>query len=375
MKEVVILGAGFTGQTIVDKLHADQLFHITLIDKHNYISYKPLFPDVATGRLPSDVIEYSLKEYAHRKNIDYIAGTVTAIDTKSCEINIDQRTIRYDYLVVATGVETSFYGSDQFRPYVYTIDSLEECKRLQQDLEQIYSSGSKKLTINIIGGGYTGIETATHLRKVLLHHNIQPDITIIEAQDQILKMMPEWIRKKTVEHLNNLQIRIETNIRVTNLSDEGVYLKERLLPADIVIWSAGMQGTKVSSFFSSVARNKRIDVDAYLHPDGLKNVFIAGDASSLYRMAVPIAKQYGQYVASSFIRLEKGVEQKPFKAKDYGYVIALANHRGIGKLGIIPVDGLFGYLFHYFMCALTLLGCKNKQKLFSTILSRMVSKS
>ncbi|MEW6536681.1 MAG: FAD-dependent oxidoreductase [Candidatus Auribacterota bacterium] len=372
MKEVVVIGAGFAGQGVVNQLRKNKNFHITIIDKNNFISYKPLFPDVAAGRLAPEIIEYPLEQYAKNKKIDFISGRVSSINTNSCEIHINNRKIAYDYLVIATGVETAFHGFDHFRKYAYTIDSLEECKRLQHDLQIKLYSDTESLKVSIIGGGYTGIETATHIRQTIVRHKKKHHITVIEAQDRILKGMPEWIQNKALKHLQRSNIEILTNAGVTDITGTAVHLGKQVIPADIIIWSAGMQGTDVASFFSSLTRHKRIDVDDYLRPDGLENVFIAGDASSLYRMSVPIAKQYAEYAASSIVLLEKQAVPLPFKAKDYGYIIALADHRGIGKLGILPVDGLFGYLFHYFMCGLSLLGWKNKWHLLTSILSNMI---
>ena len=224
------------------------------------------------------------------------------------------------------------------------------------------------LSISIIGGGYTGIEFASHVRHYCENHKKQTNIRIIEQQKTILNGLPETITKRVTNYITSCGIQILTGTQVLDIKSGMAVLENKQLASDIIIWTAGMQGTNISGRFKQLAPNGRIKIDATARANGLDSVFIAGDASDKYRMSVPFAKQYAVYIAAAIKRLSYGKPIRPFCAKDYGYVVALAGGRGVGQLNGIAVDGLFGYLFHYFMCVLSLQGWRNKGKLIRFVL-------
>jgi NADH dehydrogenase FAD-containing subunit len=127
-----------------------------------------------------------------------------------------------------------------------------------------------------------------------------------------------------------------------------------------------MCGTALCSRLGLLEERGRLKVDETLRPSGLKNVFVAGDAAALYRMAVPFAKQYAAQVVKNIRALEREEPITPFKPKDYGYVVGLAEGEGLGEIMGFPMKGWYGFAFHYFMCVLTLLGFKNKLRLLAS---------
>ncbi|MFC1809555.1 NAD(P)/FAD-dependent oxidoreductase [Candidatus Omnitrophota bacterium] len=360
MKKVLIIGAGFVGQGVVEKLRKDPSFSITLINYTPEISYKPLYPDVAGGRLSPDVIEYPLARYAAKKKIDYVVGNVENIDFSENIVCINGTTLSYDYCVLAPGVVTNFYGREELRAVTHVFDSLDDCRTLNKKVEGLITSDKRIIRIVIIGGGYTGVEYVTHLVKLLNKKGTSYEITIVEIAPEILGPLSVDVKKRVNEYLTECNVRVKTNAQVETITKDAVCLSDERIQTDIVVWTAGMCGTQLCSQLDLPSKAGRIVIDATLRPQGMNNVFIAGDAASLYRMAVPYAKQYAAQVVKNLRALEEGKTIQPFQPKEYGYVIGLAGGEGLGEIMGMKMKGWYGFAFHYFMCFLTLLGKRNK---------------
>ncbi len=368
MKNVIVIGAGFVGQSVAQALGKDPAFAVTIMNDKTMVSYKPLWPDVVGGRLSPDVVEYPLKDFAAENNARHIIGAITGIDFARNTVLVSSAMVPYDYCVIAPGVVTTFYDREMWRPFVTVVDSADDCRALQAKVAALVAEQRESVRIAIMGGGYTGIEYASQFVRWFKRRKVRYEVTIADIAPDILGPLSTPVREQVKRYLAKRNVKIKTNVYIRAIEPGIVYLENEVVRADIVLWAAGMRGADLCGRLGLPQERGRVKVDQTLRPAGFANVFVAGDAASLYRMAVPIAKQYGDQVVKNIRALEAGRAITPFKVKDYGYVIALAEDEGIGEIMGIPLKGLIGYVFHYFMCGLTLLGKKNKWRLIKSLI-------
>lgn len=368
MKHLVIIGAGFCGQTLIKKCARLKEFKITIISDSPFITNKPLFPDVAGGSVAPSVISFPLTQFAARYGADVMVGNVSSIDFTEKKVLVEGTCIQYDYCVIATGTHSLAHSFLARNTTVYTIDSLPAVSALHDHFLRLMRDDSRIQRIVVIGGGYTGIEFVSHVIRSYKRKKIRYEITILERGEAILNGLSSRVQERVRDYLSLRGVKIRMRTQVTDIKDGNVVIGDELIPADCIVWCAGMEGVELNARLGLPHTNGRIIIDEFLRPRGTENLFVAGDAAFGQRMSVPIAKQYGAHTARQIKNMEKGFALKAFKARDYGYVIGLAEGEGIGAIIGLPMRSIYGYLFHYFMCALSLIGFKNKLRLVKSML-------
>jgi len=362
MKTIVIIGCGFAGLNAVQRLtnHKSGL-GITVIDKNPYFNFLPALPDVIGRNIHPDYLRYPIKHLSQKLKFNFIEEETRSIDLEKNKVFTSTQDFRYDYLVIASGTETNFYGNSEIRQCAYKLDDAEDASLIRDALDK------NDFDYYIISGaGYTGIEIATNLRAYLNKKSKDKPIVIVEKAAGILGPLPDWIKNYTRDNLKRLNIRVLLNSSIVKAEKDKVILSnQNTLNNALLIWTAGV---KTPDFVQNLSVDKtpqgRLKVDRYLRVRD--NCFAAGDSasftynSSFLRMAVQFAITQGALVGSNIIRSIQGMNLEPYQPRDLGYIIPMANSKSCGQVLGIKITGRLPTFFHYVMCLYRSFGMRNK---------------
>ncbi|MFA5276024.1 MAG: FAD-dependent oxidoreductase, partial [Candidatus Omnitrophota bacterium] len=268
----------------------------------------------------------------------------------------------YDYLIIASGSETNFYGNENLRQNAYKVDNLEDVAKLINVIKSKDFS-----TYFICGGGYTGIEVATNLSVFLKRlRKKNRRVIIVEHAPSILGPLPEWMKEYTLNNLKKLDIEVFLNNSVEKVERGSVFIYGgKIFEKALLIWAAGV---KTAPFIQNMNTEKnpqgRIKVNSFLR---LKhNCFVVGDAAyfsdkkSFLRMAVMFSIYEGRCAAENILRSIEGKEPKSYKPLDLGYVIPMANNKSCGVILGLKLKGFIPTVLHFVMCSYRSYGIRNK---------------
>ena len=389
-QRIVIIGGGFAGLTLARKLaHTD--FQIVLIDRNNFHQFQPLFYQVAMAGLePSSIVFPIRKYFRKRSNVFFRVTEVTTIETKTKRIQTPLGIVNYDYLVLATGADTNFFGNDKIAELAIPMKSVAEAlflrNRILSDFEKALSivdfeERQGYIDIVIVGGGPTGVEVAgalAEMRNYVLPKEYveldakEIDIYLVQSGDRILKGMSDEAGQKALKFLQKLGVKIILGDRVVDYDGELVYLKSGgTIPSRKVIWAAGIQGNRIPGLpDSALARGNRIKVDRHCQVKGMEDIFAIGDIAAMETPAYPqahpqvaqVAMQQAKYL-SKFLR--KRHKDRPFEYKDLGAMATIGRNKAVVDLPRLKFQGAFAWLVWLFVHLYQLLGIKNKLGLFN----------
>ncbi|MCK9603755.1 MAG: FAD-dependent oxidoreductase [Candidatus Omnitrophica bacterium] len=362
MSKILIIGGGFGGLSAASRLYKlrDKL-SVTLIDKKDTVDFLPMLPDCIGRGICPQALSYKIEKLARKFGFKFILKEVTAIDLDKKEASAGSEKFNYDYLIIASGSETNFYGNDNIKERAYTLDSVNDSGKIIEALRR------RKFDNFIVGGGgYTGIEVATNLRLFLKNAKSPGRIIIVERSPAILGPLPEWMKKYVISNLKRLEIEVFVNSTIDKIEEDKVYFSEgRIINNAFTIWAAGV---KTAGFIQDLKIDKnpqgRIKVDEYLRLND--SCFIAGDAANFsyknifLRMAVQFAIIQGDSAAANIIRDIKGLPLRKYRPLDLGYIIPMANNRSCGRVLGLNMKGVLPTIFHFIMCIYRSYGLKNK---------------
>lgn len=390
---IVIIGGGFAGISLAKKLR-NQKVQVVLLDKHNYHNFQPLMYQVATGGLEPDSIAYPIRKVVQEfKDVYFRLAEVREIDTLNNKVIADIGELKYDYLVIATGSKTNYFGNKEIErnsmamktiPQSLNIRSLIlenfEQALLTNDIDERHSL----MNFVLVGGGPTGVELAgalAEMKKAILPKDYpdldvrKMEINLIQSGDRILNTMSENASEKAEKFLMNLGVSVWKNVRVTGYDGKTVTTNSDLsFDSATVIWTAGVQGAlphglKADSFIKNV---DRIKVNQFNQVDGYENLFAIGDIavmiSELYPQGHPMmaqpAMQQGRLLAENLIRLLDKKTLKPFVYKDKGSMATIGRNKAVVDLPNYKFSGVFAWFVWMFVHLFSLIGFKNKAVVF-----------
>ncbi len=390
---VVIIGGGFAGIALAKKLR-NKSVQVVLLDKHNYHNFQPLMYQVATGGLEPDSIAYPIRKVLQESNDFYFRlADVKEIDTKNNKVIADIGELRYDYLVLATGSKTNFFGNKEMErncmamktiPQSLNIRSLIlenfEQALLTNDIEERHSL----MNFVLVGGGPTGVELAgalAEMKKAVLPKDYpdldvrKMEINLIQSGDRILNTMSENASKKAEEFLIKLGVSVWKNVRVMGYDGRIITTNSDLtFDSATVIWTAGVQGALVNglSAESLIARADRIKVNEFNQVVGYKNIFAIGDIACMvsedfpqgHPMMAQPAIQHGRQLAANIINLVAKKPLNPFVYKDKGSMATIGRNKAVVDLPHYKFSGVFAWFVWMFVHLLSLIGFKNKAVVF-----------
>jgi NADH dehydrogenase len=386
---IVVIGGGFGGLELVRNLkHAKA--QIVLFDKHNHHTFQPLLYQVATSGLETNAIVFPLrKRFTDRKNFYFRLGNVNKVIPEQNEIETSIGRIKYDYLVIATGATTNFYGMQDIEQNAMPMKSIEDAIALRN---QFLCSMERALltddadTMNslmdqvIVGGGATGVELAGALTELKRHvfprdykelDMSEMDITLIEAGPRLLGGMSDQASEKAFKYLQKMGVKIMLNTSVKSYDGHDILLSNgEKLVSRTLIWAAGVKANPIAGLSSeSVGKGSRLLVDAYSRVKGYENIFAIGDVALMEgdskfpkghpQMAQP-AMQQGRLVASNLARLIAKQPIRPFHYVDKGSMATVGRNKAVVDTPLFKTGGFVAWFIWMFIHLVSITGFRNK---------------
>ena len=390
---IVIIGGGFAGISLAKKLRNKKV-QVVLLDKHNYHNFQPLMYQVATGGLEPDSIAYPIRKIVQEyKDFYFRLAEVREIDAENNTIYADIGELKFDYLVIATGSKTNYFGNKEIErnsmamktiPQSLNIRSLIlenfEQALLTNDIDERHSL----MNFVLVGGGPTGVELAgalAEMKKAILPKDYpdldvrKMEINLIQGSDRVLDSMSENASEKAEKFLLDLGVSVWKKVRVTGYDGKTVTTNSDLsFDSATVIWTAGVQGAlphglKADSFIKNV---NRIKVNQFNQVEGYDNLFAIGDIAVMaledypqgHPMMAQPAMQQGRLLAENVIRLLDKKELKPFVYKDKGSMATIGRNKAVVDLPKFKFSGVFAWFVWMFVHLFSLIGFKNKAVVF-----------
>lgn len=390
-QEVVILGAGFAGLQLARRI-SKKHYKVTIVDQYNFHQFQPLFYQVATARLEPSSISFPLRKvFQNKENVHVRISKVEAVDDSRQVVHTADGDIRYDYLVIATGCTSNFFGNENIEKHAFPMKSTSESialrNRILLNFEDALTATPEELeaimNIVIVGGGPTGVELAgslAEMKKKILPKDY-PDmdfsklgIYLLEGLDSTLSAMSEVSQQKSQEYLERLGVNVWTGTMVADYDGEVVQTKDgRTIPSHTVIWAAGVTGNVPEGISKEVrVRGNRIKVDEFNRMEGLQNIFAIGDIAYMETEDWPkghpqlanVAINQGKHLVKNFTRVAEGKELQPFVYKNPGTMATIGKRKAVVDLPFMSFQGLFAWLFWMFLHLMLILSVRNKLFIF-----------
>ncbi|AWU42548.1 NAD(P)/FAD-dependent oxidoreductase [Blattabacterium punctulatus] len=390
LKRVVIIGAGFSGLQVAKKLRRDK-FQVVLIDKNNYHTFQPLLYQVATAGLEPDSIAHAIRIIIKKtKNFFFRLANVHFINIKEKKIHTNVGILSYDYLIIATGSITNYFGNKNIEFFSLPMKSIPEALNIRslilQDFEYaLLTKNSKEreklMTFVIIGGGPTGVELAgalAEMKKYVLQ-NDYPDLNIqrmnihlLQASSRLLDGMSEKSAKQAFKNLEELGVNIWLNCLVKDYDGEIVFMdKNRKIESANVIWAAGVKGAIIKGFIKEdIMNGQRILVDNYLKTLRYPNIFAIGDIAYIIKnkdypnghpMTAQPAIQQGNWLAKNFnYFLLDNKLGPPFKYKNLGNMATIGRNKAVCDFPYFRLKGFLAWIIWMLVHLIGLVGFRNK---------------
>jgi len=382
---VVVVGGGFGGLTTIRALGKSDV-DITLIDRHTYNAFQPLLYQVATAGLnPGDVTFFLRATRMSQKNVSFRQGEVTGIDTAEQLITFhDGGTMNYDYLVIATGATTNYFGTKGAEENSRAIYTRGQALKLRDEiftnLEHAAASNTNEdLAIVVVGAGPTGVEMAGALAELRndamasIYPELDPrrtHIVLVEMGDKVLAPFAPTLRDFAAKALRERGVELRLNTSVSEVRPDGVVLGGgEFLKAGVVIWATGVAVPKVVGTWGlPQGRGGRITVDADLRVNGFKNIFAVGDVAiypeALPQLAQP-ALQGGKHAGRQIAALVTGRPTHDFHYHDKGTMATVGRRAAIADIALmkgksLKLTGTLAWIAWLFVHIVMLLGNRNR---------------
>ncbi|MCQ6956946.1 NAD(P)/FAD-dependent oxidoreductase [Mucilaginibacter aquariorum] len=389
---VVIIGGGFGGVQLAKKLKNAPV-EVLLLDKHNYHTFQPLLYQVATGAIEGDSIGFPIRRIFNRqKNFTFHLAEVQKINTDTNTITANIGDIKYDYLVIATGANTNYFGNKELEHSTMPMKNIAEALNIRslllQNLEKALVTNDKAerdalLTFVIVGGGPTGVELAgaiSELREFILCKdypglcNSDMKVFLVEGKSELLAAMSPQASIKAKKFLTDMDITIFNSVHVESYNgiilkiDDGTTINTRN-----VFWAAGVRGEVPDGMpEETVMKGGRLQTDEINRVKGFQNVFAIGDVSAVITEANPlgfpgvaqVALQQGKCLAKNITNIIKGKPTTPFKYTDLGTMATIGRNKAVADLHKLRFQGFFAWLLWMFVHLMSLAGFSNKAIVF-----------
>ena len=413
---VVVIGGGFGGIAAVQAL-AKAPVNVVLIDKENHHLFQPLLYQVATSVLPTSNIAFPIRRIFRKQANAYVFNDeVVSIDCAARRITFsNKRSARFDYLILAAGANSSYFGNDQWAPFAPGMKTLDDAMIIRNKILRAFEDAEAEtnpvalrehLTFIVVGGGATGVELAGAIKELGVD-SISKDyrrfnsknarVILIEAGDRLLPSMSESSSHAAFKALEKIGVEIRLNQSVTHVDETGVVVNGETIRANTIVWSAGVKASSLgASLGAKLDRNGRVLVEPDCSVMGAPNVFVIGDMASMKCAktghsvpgVAPAATQMGQFVAKIIAReVRAGVsktksnapnttsnlnttngaqimERGKFEYFDKGSMATIGRAKAVAEVAGLKFHGLIAWLAWLFVHLILLVGFNNRILVF-----------
>ena len=413
---VVVIGGGFGGVAAVQEL-AKAPVNVVLIDKENHHLFQPLLYQVATSVLPTSNIAFPIRRIFRKQANAYVFNDeVVSIDCAARRITFsNKRSARFDYLILAAGANSSYFGNDQWAPFAPGMKTLDDAMIIRNKILRAFEDAEAEtnpvalrehLTFIVVGGGATGVELAGAIKELGVD-SISKDyrrfnaknarVILIEAGDRLLPSMSESSSHAALKALETIGVEIRLKQSVTHVDETGVVVNGETIRANTIVWSAGVKASSLgASLGAKLDRNGRVLVEPDCSVMGAPNVFVIGDMASMKCSktghavpgVAPAATQMGQFVAKIIAReVRAGVsktksnapnttsnlntingaqimERGKFEYFDKGSMATIGRAKAVAEVAGLKFHGLIAWLAWLFVHLILLVGFNNRILVF-----------
>lgn len=392
-KRIVIVGGGFAGIALAKKL-SRQEFQVVLVDKNNYHTFQPLLYQVSTGGLEPDSIAYPIRKVLQGYPNFYFRMTeVLKVDTENNQLHTTIGELKFDYLVVATGTKTNFFGNASISKNSMAMKTVPQSLNLRslilENFEQALLTDDlheREALMNfvIVGGGPTGVELAgalAEIKKGILPKDY-PDldtrraqINLVQGADRLLPAMSEIASKKAEDFLERLGVNVWKSIRVSDYDGKVASTNtDTVFETATLIWAAGVKAVQLKGLDGTgvLTKSGRLPVNEFSQVKGFEHIFAVGDVAQMttneypygHPMMAQPAIQQGAKLGENFIRLHEGKPLLPFNYKDKGSMATIGRNKAVADLPKVKFQGVFAWFVWMFVHLYFLIGFRNRLVVF-----------
>jgi NADH dehydrogenase len=387
LPHVVIVGAGFGGLQAARKL-ASAPVRITLIDRQNYHLFQPLLYQIAIAGLTPAQIAYPLRTiFRRQKNLTFQMGDVTEVNLVERYVKLDGSVIAYDYLILAAGGQTNFFGLESVERNGFDLKGVDNAVQTRNHLLSTFERASREadadkrralLTFVVVGAGPTGVETAGALAELIRHvmskeysaiDMNESRVLLLEAAPTVMPAYPDELRQSTQRLLTGKRVEVMLNAKLTEYNGEQVTLADgTTIPARTLIWTAGVKAAGLASRLGvRQAGAGRVVTESTLQLPGHPEVFVIGDMAYVENgngqplpMLSTVALQQADSVAENLRRAIAHQPLRPFHYKDPGLLATIGRNAAVARIWGLSFSGFIAWVIWVFLHVYRLIGFRNR---------------
>ena len=389
-KRVVIVGGGFGGLKLANKLRNSD-FQVVLVDRNNYHQFPPLIYQIASAGIEPSSISFPFRKiFQKRSNFFFRMAEVRSVFPEQNILQTSIGKVRYDYLVLAAGTTTNFFGNKNVEENAIPMKNVSEAMGLRnallENFERALTCASETerqelLNVVIVGGGATGVEVAGALSEMKNHvlPKDYPDmpsslmnIYLIEAGTRLLPAMSEQTSQHVLNYLRKMGVNVLLNKMVTDYDHHRVILKDgSQIATRTFIWVSGVAAEKITNLDGEhLGRGARIIVDEHNRVKGFDNIFSIGDQCIMpegdphypggHPQLAQVAIQQGKLLARNLKAQEKGKSIKPFRYRNLGAMATVGRNRAVAEFSTMKMAGFWAWIMWLVVHLRSILGIRNK---------------
>ena len=383
---VVIVGAGFSGLEAAKALRHVPV-RVTVIDRWNHHLFQPMLYQVATAGLSIEDISAPIRSiFSRQANISVILAEVTGVDTQKQLVLTTDQAVPYDYLVLATGASSNYFGHAEWKRLAPGLKSLQDAMVLRHNILCAFEAAENEpdpekrqalLTFVLVGGGPTGVELAGAIAE-LAHRALTCDfrridptstrIILVEGEPRIIPTFPASLTRKARNKLEQFGVEVRTGVHVTGVTADGVKIGDEWIAANTVIWTAGVTASPAGAWLGAeVDRAGRVKVERDLTVPGHPTLFVIGDTACVLQWGKPlpglspVAIQEGRYVAKVIAdRVAGKTRKRPFHYLDKGTLATVGRSFAVVDIGPLHFTGFLAWLTWIAVHIFYLIGFRNR---------------
>jgi NADH dehydrogenase len=389
--KVVVVGGGFGGLDLVRHL-ASAPVAITLVDRNNHHVFQPLLYQVATAALPPADIAQPIRDLLKGSNITVRLDEAVGLDLHRRQLKLRSGgMLEYDVLVLASGVEYTYFGHNEWAAFAPSLKTVKDARDIRERLLSAFEDAEntsdldvrrRLLTFVLVGGGPTGVELAgsiAELARYALRKNFKhfdpasARVILVESEPRLLSGFTDDLADYALRALQRLHVEIRLSARVSSIDADGVRVGAEKIAAGLVIWCAGVKGTKPASWLPvTLTKHGTVPVSADLSVPGHSNIFVIGDLASVQSSSgeplpqvAAVAKQEAHYVAEVLrSRLNQTKPPAPFTYRNYGMLAVVGRSAAVAQFNRIRLKGTVGWLVWGLAHIFFLIGFRNRTAVF-----------